>query len=656
MPHVPAGKRMYARALACALPLLVAFPGAGENSPASSAVELPEAETRGRDTPRTTAEAHRIEGEDLRRFASLEEAVASLPGFRVRRQGGLGGYSELSFRGVRASRIDIYVDGIRLNQDGDGAPDLSKWPLLWFSSLEARTGLDPGGAGPGSLARIDLSTHGEDRTGAHVRGGSHSTLETAVTARGQGAWQWSVGVQGQYGRNDYPFFNDNGTTHNTGDDEITRMENNGYRSRGFRASALRGNGYGRQFFSLIRMESRKEYSGLNGAGSRAHTVRGDWLGAWRLERYGGAVRWETGIQARRFTDSYRDPERTLGHLSHEQGRVSTAVEADARGRVPVSDRTAFLGDLRLRGETVDPTKTPFSQNMSSPAARRLEAGFGSRIATRPHSSLSLVAEVRVAAIRFGADGVRSYPDAPVAEDVVRTRVPVALRAALEWDTPAGTFGMVARREQRAPSSTELLGDNHGVQANTALRPEETLGIGFLHALNHGAWRGRWEVYWNGHADPIRLGAHGASPFLRYENRADHRVSGLEVSGGWTARRLEIAAALAVARAAITEGLHAGNRPAHHSPAEARAEIFLKPIDGARLGPMLDFRSPWYPGDANIPASRRDAEWEWGAHAGFQRGPASLALDIRNLANRQYRDFVYSPRSGRTWSLRLSLNL
>ena len=72
--------------------------------------------------------------------------------------------------------------------------------------------------------------------------------------------------------------------------------------------------------------------------------------------------------------------------------------------------------------------------------------------------------------------------------------------------------------------------------------------------------------------------------------------------------------------------------------------------------MLDYRGPYYPGDANIPVSRRDAEWELGAHAGYARGAMRVALDARNLLDARYRDFAYSPRSGRGWSLTLSLAL
>src|SRR5690606_33114369 len=147
---------------------------------------------------------HHLDGEALRRFATLEDALASLPGFRTRSQDGLGGYSELRFRGARAAQIEVTVDGVRLNQDGDAAPDLGRWPVLWFSSLEA--GATTGGAGPGSLARIDLATGAGDEENVSVRGrlGSFGAAEGAVSAATRAAgWNWSVGVQGQAARNDY---------------------------------------------------------------------------------------------------------------------------------------------------------------------------------------------------------------------------------------------------------------------------------------------------------------------------------------------------------------------------------------------------------------------------------------------------------------------
>jgi outer membrane receptor protein involved in Fe transport len=171
------------------------------------------------------------------------------------------------------------------------------------------------------------------------------------------------------------------------------------------------------------------------------------------------------------------------------------------------------------------------------------------------------------------------------------------------------------------------------------------------------------LFRNEYRDPIRLKAHGASSFLRYENDADYRAAGFETMSALSASLAEASVSLTWQDISITEGFYEGNRPAHQSPVEFHAELFLKPVSAprarARLGMLADFRSAYYPGEANVPDSRRAAEWEFGAHADAQLGtdgPLRLAFDARNLTDRNYRDYAYSPRSGRSYSLSLSFNL
>src|SRR5690606_14093115 len=192
-----------------------------------------------------------------------------------------------------------------------------------FSSLTARTGFDAAGAGPGALARIDLSTRSAHRAEAHARGGSFATAELAAQASlplaFAPAWRLAVGAQGQSARNDYPVDSDNGTVYNTSDDATWNIGNNAYDSRGARAAAHRASPGGSQELSLLWLESRKEYPGLFPATARAYTLRTDWLAAWRMTAAGvRATTWEAGAQARRTEDSYRDPNQSLGAFSFEQ--------------------------------------------------------------------------------------------------------------------------------------------------------------------------------------------------------------------------------------------------------------------------------------------------------------------------------------------------
>jgi hypothetical protein len=632
---------------------------------ASDTLDLPDARARSAGAPAPAAGVHRLEGEALRRFASLEDALESLPGFRVRQRGGLGGYSELSFRGARAAQVDVYVDGVRLNQDGSAAPDLSRWPLLWFSSLEARTGYDDR-SGPGALARIDLATHsaGDGSASLRARLGSFATAEAALSTQARsGAWTWSAGAQGQSAANDYRFFSDNGTLYNTADDGVWRMRNNAYYSRGARAGARRevsGPSFSEsQSFSLLWLESRKEYPGLWPASASAHGERSEWLAAWRLDRSGTALAWGAGAQLRRAEDAYRDPGQSLGYLSYESARAALAGEAELSARRALGP-VALRGDVKLRGEESGPKVTPFSDAHSAPDARRLEAQAGAGLEGRVPGIPSMVAalDARQSFARFRAEGVVVGDTAgTVASADAFAR---ALRAAAEWRRQGdnGTFalGAVARVEQRAPSSGELLGDNLGVRPKLDLEPEETRGAS-LSGQVFGRWGGVGATgFWNRYSDPIRLRAHTASPFMRHENGADYEAFGVEARASWTSRVAEAGASATLQEMEILEGLYAGNRPAYESPLEGHAEVFLKPARGARLGPTLRYRGPVYPGDANVAGTRRDPEWEWDLHASLERGRARAAFDARNLTDRRYRDFIYSPRSGRSYSLSFSVTL
>lgn len=662
--------------------------GAWASPPSNDTLDLPSAQTRGVRSPAPESGVHRLAGAALRRFATLEDALSSLPGFRVRRAGGLGGYSELSFRGARASAVEVYVDGARLNQDGDGAPDLSKWPSLWFTSLEARTGLDLRGARPGTLARIDLSTRSDHAAEAHARAASFSVFETAAALRGgpgsaasekkSAWWRWNIGVEGQTARNDHRYFDDNGTSFNRDDDAVRHMENNGYWSRGARGSLQRETAESRQAVSLLWLDSRKEYPGstgtAGGGAAEAYTRRGDWLGSWRLEHFGGAAPWEAGVQARRFDDAYHDPAQTLGYLSFEDARTSLSVEADARARLHAAEFSGggvdWTPGLRLRAESIEPKAEPFTQPLTSPSLRRGEAQIGSTLEgvffRNAFRHASAVLDLRGTALRVIADGARPFPDTGYGRIKDVNRFPLAARGEGRWNTARQSVGWTARLEQRAPSSGEILGDNNGVKGNRDLRAETTLGASADHSLQRARSapdilagydaRLQTTVFWNLYHNPIRLGGYGSSSFLRYVNAADYSARGVECAGHAEGRRVEGTLSLTLQKASIDEGVYAGNRPAYQSDAEAHAEVFWKPLAGARLGPLLDYRSAYDPADANIPDARRPAEWEWGAHASLEHRGWRASLDARNLTDRQYRDFAYSPRSGRNLSFTLSLTL
>ncbi len=79
--------------LLCASPNVFADTTVTDNI-SRDTLELPVAGTQGQRADSGIANVNRIDNDALQRFASLEDAVNSLPGFHVREEGGLGGYSE----------------------------------------------------------------------------------------------------------------------------------------------------------------------------------------------------------------------------------------------------------------------------------------------------------------------------------------------------------------------------------------------------------------------------------------------------------------------------------------------------------------------------------------------------------------------------------
>ncbi len=627
-------------------------------------LNLPSASAQGRAAPSGPADSHRIDAEALQRFASVEDAVNSLPGFHVREEGGLGGYSELSFRGSDAGSVDIYLDGLRLNQEGEEAPDLAKLPLLWFSGLEERSGFEAFGAGgPGSLARIDLSTAADSSGHAEIRGraGSFGTAEGAATVHGGRDWKWTIGVEGQTARNDYPFFNDNGTIYTTSDDAVQRLQNNAYWSRGVRAALSHDGAFWSQSFSLLWLDYLKEYPGIPNTASdpQAYTRHNEWMGGWRAEAFPGRSRLEVDVQAKRFDDAYHDPDQSLGYLSYEEARTGTSVEAGARSATPLTEKLNVTTEAHVGGESVDPTATPYSQQVASPSLTRQEARLGETLQERITRDFSLTAEAGVSGIHFRAGPVQPIPqDTP--RTVSRDLAPLAFRIGTQWRTPVGSFEALGRYEERAPSAEELMGDNNGIRPNPDVDPQKTWIVSLTHEWKRKDFQAQTTAFWHRYEDPIRLAEEGRSSFLQYGNGDAYRAIGFEEDGRVQERDFESRVSLTVQSIEIQQGIDGGFWPAYQSPFEGHAEAFWNPrtsVATVMLGPMLDVLGPYYTGDVNsVPGTHQSSEWEWGAHLGAQRRRVNVSFDARNLLNRNYRDFAYSVRSGRSYSLSLSINI
>jgi iron complex outermembrane receptor protein len=165
--------------------------------------------------------------------SSLPEVLARVASVQVRSMGHLGAFTAVSIRGSTAAQVAIFLDGVPLNRDATGAPDLSQIPLGSLERIEVYRGGVPaeltGAALGGAINLVTRRPGGRPETEVRAGGGSFLTRFASVRRSGGSprlAYQAFVGYQGS--RGDFPYYDDNQTEFTTADDRTRRRQNNGY--------------------------------------------------------------------------------------------------------------------------------------------------------------------------------------------------------------------------------------------------------------------------------------------------------------------------------------------------------------------------------------------------------------------------------------------
>lgn len=77
------------------------------------------------------------------RFVELQDALNTLPAAQVNVAGGIGGYSSISLRGSTGRQVNIFLDGLLLNDAGTGAVSLSSIPSAVIESATVFSNFAP---------------------------------------------------------------------------------------------------------------------------------------------------------------------------------------------------------------------------------------------------------------------------------------------------------------------------------------------------------------------------------------------------------------------------------------------------------------------------------------------------------------------------------
>ena len=124
----------------------------------------------------------RISLDDLEnRNRNLSEILEREASVRVERSGGDGAYSSLSIRGSNANQVNVYINGIPLNNAVTGEVNLSDLDSSFLQSMEIHRGTAMMLSNPTVGGAVNLKTWGRScQDSAYIRGGSFRTFGAGV--------------------------------------------------------------------------------------------------------------------------------------------------------------------------------------------------------------------------------------------------------------------------------------------------------------------------------------------------------------------------------------------------------------------------------------------------------------------------------------------
>ena len=145
--------------------------------------------------------------------ATLADALSTQTGVQVRQSGGLGSYSTVSLRGTSGKQVQIYLDGMLLNDPLYGAVDLSFYSLHDISEIQVYPGNAPARfalAGVGGIVAMEsLEQQSRNQTRLNLGAGSFDTRRYGLFNSGNhDRFHYWLSLNRQQAENDYTYPNE----------------------------------------------------------------------------------------------------------------------------------------------------------------------------------------------------------------------------------------------------------------------------------------------------------------------------------------------------------------------------------------------------------------------------------------------------------------
>lgn len=204
--RLPSLSRLRAGLLLAAAPLALASPATAQQAP----TELPEITVFGAsnvpvEAPRVGSSVSIITADQIARSParSLPDLLRTLPGMAVSQSGTSGGLTQVRIRGGEARHTLVVIDGIPVNDVGNGDFNFAEFPVADIERIEvirgAQSGIYGANAHSGVVNIVTKSGRGlaSPQASLQVEGGSLGMLRGAASVRGSvGNVHGALTVQG----------------------------------------------------------------------------------------------------------------------------------------------------------------------------------------------------------------------------------------------------------------------------------------------------------------------------------------------------------------------------------------------------------------------------------------------------------------------------
>ena len=412
--------------------------------------------------------------------ADLAQMLDHATGVNIRRYGGLGAFSTLSIRGSTAEQVQVFLDGVPLNSAVGGGVDLGGLPIGGVESVDIYRGAVPARFGGNSLGGVvHIRTQplgGKVRTRLHTGTGSHGTRQLGASLGGPyKGWEYLGLVNYRASRNDFRFWDDNGTEYNSQDDGWARRLNSDF--RGVRGLAKIGRSLGASRLQ-IHNTFDLSYKGIPGLGNNQslHTRYDTWRHIAEAALFGPLGHGRAGYRIKahhsREKDEYRDRRGEVGLGRQHDRNITESLGLRGEVNSVLPGQSLLTAFVAARRETFVPEDLlrPDSRFLRS-RRRALAVGTEVEVPVGPRLTFNAGTQAEELDDRF-FDRKNFAPSAMLpSRDNGEILWGYRMGAAL--DLGAG-LALKAHngRYQRAPNFFELFGDRGAVIGNTDLVSEE----------------------------------------------------------------------------------------------------------------------------------------------------------------------------------------